>query len=189
MLRETQCEEALEKRFGEALALEKEGKPTEAEIIYRSLLAERKTPGCYVNLGVVLYGKSRIEEALENYLEALKINPRYALAHYNLAYLFDDLHIRYAGEARNHYENCLGINPEYSDALYNYALLEGRLGHFSKAISMLKRFLEIDKGDTKWHDLSRWSIEYYEARLAGGDHESCKHLLDRREDALKQGRE
>lgn len=174
----TEWTEAYEARFQEAVELEKSSKVEEARAKYESMLRDIPHAMVHLNLGVIAHAQNRLPQAVFHYESAIEIHPGYKLAHFNLASLFDDLMFRYACAARNHFESALALNEDYSDAIYNYALLEGRLGHFARAIERMSKFLEIDKGDTKWHEWGRVTILYWEARKKGADHESSKHLLE-----------
>jgi len=45
----------------------------------------------YINLGNCLQYERKIEEAIEVYLNVLELDPRYVLAHRNLALLYEEM--------------------------------------------------------------------------------------------------
>ena len=56
----------------------------------------------------------RVQEAIQHYEQALRINPDYAVAHYNLGVALEQ-----AGrmpEAIQHYEQALRIKPDFVEA-------------------------------------------------------------------------
>jgi tetratricopeptide (TPR) repeat protein len=71
------------------------------------------------------------EEARENFLISLKLNPSFAQAWNNLGTLsFIEGKL---DEAKEHYERALVEDPEYADAHYNLALLLAKLGDLKGA--------------------------------------------------------
>ena len=68
---------------------ERQGRLVEAERHYRSALEARPdTATAAFNLGVVLEDMKRTSEAVDEYRRAIRIDPRHADAHYNLAGLY-----------------------------------------------------------------------------------------------------
>lgn len=68
------------------------------------------------NLGCALYGKGRIQEAVDHYTEAIRIYPNYCLAHTNLA-----LALEKQGkdkEALSHYYKASRLNPASAQSHY-----------------------------------------------------------------------
>jgi len=71
------------------------------------------------NLGTLFANKGRFDEAIENYRQAIQINPNYAEALDNLGHAltaqgrFD--------EAIENYRQAIQINPNYAAALNNWA--------------------------------------------------------------------
>ncbi|MDD3643472.1 MAG: tetratricopeptide repeat protein, partial [Candidatus Krumholzibacteria bacterium] len=54
---------------------------------------DRNDPGALNNLGVLYYRKGVYDEAIKQFKEALKIDPRFELARENLQYLFAETKI------------------------------------------------------------------------------------------------
>jgi len=68
-------------------------------------------------LGVALGKLGRTDEAINHFLEALRISPKYADAHNNLGIvLFRQGNIQ---EAIDHFEEALRIKPDYVNAKKN----------------------------------------------------------------------
>ena len=83
------------------------------------------------NLGLALADMGRQDEAIEQYYEALKINPVYHKAFNNLGNLYEK-EGRYE-EAISVYENVLERKPTYVSANYNIANIYMKIGDFKKA--------------------------------------------------------
>ncbi len=71
----------------------------------------------HYNLGVVLAGQGKTQEAVAHYAEALRIKPDYAEAHNNLG-------VALVGQGKTqeavaHYAEALRIKPDYAEAHYN----------------------------------------------------------------------
>ena len=118
------------------------------------------------NLGNALAGQGLTAEAIEHYLEALKIKPAYVNAHNNLGKA-----LKKQGrieEAIEHYLHALRIKPDYEGAHNNLAVallrkgnIEGAIAHFRKAIRLnpdniyaklnLKKVLMMQQ-QTQWLD-------------------------------------
>ncbi|MCS6920058.1 MAG: tetratricopeptide repeat protein [Fimbriimonadales bacterium] len=82
-----------------------------AEACFRHVLNARPNYADVRNrLGVVLTGLGRDEEAVEQFIAALRINPRYVEAHINLAITYYEL--GFTDQAKAHYHQVLTIDPE-----------------------------------------------------------------------------
>jgi len=97
------------------------------------------------NLGTA-YGSKNLDKAIFHYKAALKINPGYATALYNLGTIFEkkgqlDESIRY-------YLKALKVKPKYFDALNNIGIVFYHKGEYDKAVSYFKRALKIESNKT-----------------------------------------
>jgi len=100
------------------------------------------------NLGMVLFEKGNIKDAIRHYSEALLIKPDYALAHNNLGYALSiqgDI-IR----AIDHYYMALSFKPDYAHAHNNLGnALNGQgkkaeaMKHYSLALKLEPDFVEV----------------------------------------------
>jgi tetratricopeptide (TPR) repeat protein len=93
------------------------------------------------NLGVALTAQDRIDAALEQYLEAVRINPDYADAHNNLGNA-----LRAKGrvaEAIEHYEQALRLNASFPDAHYNLGISLAQTGRLEEAIGQYREALRL----------------------------------------------
>jgi tetratricopeptide (TPR) repeat protein len=94
------------------------------------------------NLGAALYKQGRTAEAIEYYLQSLRIDPAYEEAHYNLATALDKQ--GRTAEAIEHYLQALRINPGFVDAHNNLAATLYKQGRTAEAIDHYFQALRID---------------------------------------------
>jgi tetratricopeptide (TPR) repeat protein len=50
--------------------------------------AVEKTKEDYIHRGVAYYGKGQFDKAISDYNKAIEINPKYAIAHYNIGCIY-----------------------------------------------------------------------------------------------------
>jgi tetratricopeptide (TPR) repeat protein len=94
--------------------------------------------------------------AESHYKKALEADPDYALAHFNIANLYDE-----RGDYRHalmHYQQAVRLNPTYADAHYNLALLYQAVGHVMEAVRHWKIYLKLDPGSS-WGAIARRELE------------------------------
>jgi tetratricopeptide (TPR) repeat protein len=125
------------------------GKINEA-IKHFKLALKHKSPqpwGIYYNLGTALAFQDKNQEAIECYLEALKLNPEYVHAHINLAAVL--ARQGSIDEAIDRYKETLRIEPNSEKAhfeLGNILLTQGRIDeaidHFSRTLGLNPSFAE-----------------------------------------------
>jgi len=99
------------------------------------------------NLGLALYGQGRLDEAVAQYLQALRINPRYPQAHNNLGAAlaakgaFDDA-ISYYCQALRIRPNDPETHNNWGAALHRQGKLEEAIVHYSEALRIKPSFAE-----------------------------------------------
>jgi len=103
------------------------------------------------NLGVALDEEGKIQEAIVQYEQALRIRSDYADAHNNLG-----VALRQTGkiqEAIRQYEQALRINPEMADVHNNLGFALARLGRVKEAIEHYETALRIkpDLAETRFN--------------------------------------
>jgi tetratricopeptide (TPR) repeat protein len=101
-----------------------------------------RSPRAHNSLGRAFEQEQRLEEAVAEFREALRLAPDHTEAHYNLgttAYSLGRI-----DEAIRHYEDALRTNPDYAKAHNNLAAALVREGRFDEAIRHLSETLRID---------------------------------------------
>lgn len=93
------------------------------------------------DLGVVLSWQNKTDEAISQFRQALKIAPRFALAHFNLATELRRLNDK-IDEATCHYRKALEIDPFYTEARLNLGLILKSKGQYEEAIKQFRKVLQ-----------------------------------------------
>jgi tetratricopeptide (TPR) repeat protein len=107
---------------------------------YRAALVLR--PKAHLNLGVVLKSMGRMDEAIDQFQQALRIEPQSALAHANLAFA---LHSSgRLDEAIDHYRQSLRLEPYNATDHVNLGFALQSSGRLDEAISLFREALRID---------------------------------------------
>ena len=94
----------------------------------------------YNNLGRAYFIRGNIDQAIDNYQKALRLNPGNEEAHGNLGAAFASKNIY--NEAERHFLIALELRPGYSDAHNNIGILYGTRGHPDKAIAHFKEAIK-----------------------------------------------
>ena len=110
----------------------------------------RLLDGPHTTWASLWHDRGRIDEAIEQYQQALEINPDYAEAHINLG-------IALAGcgridEAMAHYRKALEIKPDYAEAHNNLGTALARRGQIDEAMAQFQRALEIKPDYAEAHN-------------------------------------
>jgi general secretion pathway protein A len=101
------------------------------------------------NRALALYREGLLDEAVEAYREALRINPGNASAHYNLGLAL--YHKGLLDEAIQAYRQALRINPENVNAHTNLGIALYRKGLLDEAIEAYHEALRINPQDALTH--------------------------------------
>jgi tetratricopeptide (TPR) repeat protein len=111
--------------------------------IWRDSVDKRPSnPRAHSNLGSALEEAGRIQEAIEQLEQALRINPSFADAHYNLGHAFAQL-----GQERRaveQYEQAVRIKPDFAEAHNNLGVVLEQAGLVPKAIAHYEKALQTD---------------------------------------------
>jgi tetratricopeptide (TPR) repeat protein len=99
--------------------------------------------------GLDAQAKGNLDEAVNQYNEALKYDKKNKYALYDLA-LIDAARSNY-GEAENKYRVALAIDPAFEPALFNLAILVKAKGNNTEAISLYKRAITAAPKDASAH--------------------------------------
>ena len=132
------------------LSWRQSGMYANAETLYRATIA--RNDGCWMahnNLGILLGGMGRTEEALTQYQKALQLNPDRADAYYNLGLLFEGM--GRTDEALAHYQKALERDANHAKAHNNLGVLlksmrrtDEALAHYLKASQIDPNFGDVE---------------------------------------------
>jgi tetratricopeptide (TPR) repeat protein len=118
------------------------GRFQHAEQLYRLLLqSDADDAGIYTNLGIVLRAQGRLDEAIANYTEAIRLGPESAEAHFNLANALKEH--GHCDEAVESYERAIMLKPDFAEAHYNMANALLTTGRQNEAMSNYKRAIQL----------------------------------------------
>jgi predicted O-linked N-acetylglucosamine transferase (SPINDLY family) len=95
-----------------------------------------------LNKGIYNLKENNLHSALSSFQDALKNNPEYYEAHYNVGSIF--MLLNNINGAITSYNNALDINPNYVDALYNRANVFLKLGKYQNAIKDFDNAMSVD---------------------------------------------
>jgi tetratricopeptide (TPR) repeat protein len=118
------------------------GMYADEETLWRATIA--RNPGSFLahtDLGVALFKKGQVDEAIAHYQRALEIEPDDALAHVNFGVALSKK--GQVEEAVAHYQKALESRPNDALAHYNLGSILAQQGRVDEAIAHLKRALEI----------------------------------------------
>jgi tetratricopeptide (TPR) repeat protein len=101
------------------------------------------------NLGVVLFQKGQVDDAIAQYQKALEINPNYVAAHYNLGNaLFQKGQL---DEAVAQYRKAVEINPNDAEAHINLGNALFQNEQLDEALAQFQKAIEINPNDAETH--------------------------------------
>jgi protein O-mannosyl-transferase len=112
-----------------------------------------KNPDCWMaqnNIGVTLYDRGRVKEAIGHYERALQKNPDLAVVRYNYANALCQLNR--PAEALLHYERALQLRPRYAEAHSNYGQALQLLGKTAEAVREYEAALQIHPNIATTHN-------------------------------------
>jgi tetratricopeptide (TPR) repeat protein len=101
-------------------------------------------------LGNAYFEAGKLDEAIEQYVAALKIRPRYAEAHFNWGNVLGRR--QQWPEAIQHYEEAIQINPGHVDARLNLANALAESGRSPEAIALLNALLKQHPKEYRAHN-------------------------------------
>jgi tetratricopeptide (TPR) repeat protein len=114
----------------------------DGEILFRHAL--EVTEDNYIahnNLGFALFKKNRIDDAISQFLEAIRLKPSFAEAHINLgATLLEKGRV---DEAINQYQEAIRLKPDYAEAHYNLGNALGKKSQIDEAINQYQEAIRL----------------------------------------------
>jgi Flp pilus assembly protein TadD len=128
--------------FAHALQLHQVGQLTEAEALYRQILAVQPShSGALHLLGVIVHQAGRSDLAIELIRRSIALNPKNPSAHSNLGEVYRAL--GRLDEAIASYQGTLQLQPEHPEALYNLGNALMGKGHADQAAMSYRQALQI----------------------------------------------
>jgi tetratricopeptide (TPR) repeat protein len=128
--------------FAQALALHQAGRLTDAEKIYRQILAAQPTHFDSLHLlGVIFMHRGDAEAAVRQIEAVLKVEPRHILALNNRGNALQQL--RRFDEALASYDRALAIRSDYAEALINRGAALTALRRYDDALRSCDRAVEL----------------------------------------------
>lgn len=121
-----------------------------AEQFIRQALARRSDPTFHNNLGLVLQGAGRLDEALASVHRALELHSAYPQAYNALGNLHRQLGHR--DEAIASYEHAVALREDYVDARVNLGNVLVETGDLDGAGRVYEKALELDPGCADAHN-------------------------------------
>ena len=107
------------------------------------------SPLAHNNLGVLLLGRGRAEEAIPHFREALRFKPDYPEAQYNLGF---SLALRgQLDDAIAHYQEAVRLKPDYEVAHYNMAVVLAARGRLEEAAAHYGETVKINPNSSQAH--------------------------------------
>lgn len=140
--------------FQAAAGLEDEGDLAAAALIYKEYSADDVRAAN--NLGHIWYKLGDWRRAATSFRKAIKLDPDYCLAWFNLGNALDEL--SRSGEAIEAYEKALKLCPDYADCLFNLAMVLSRSGHRRRSIKYWAAYAKLDTSGI-WADTARAKIK------------------------------
>jgi tetratricopeptide (TPR) repeat protein len=116
-------------------------------VAFNLLASVEQWADAHYNSGVALQGSGRVQEAMQQYEEALRLKPDYAMARNNLAGAL--LRLGKVQEAISQYEQALRLNPDFAEAHYNLGAALEQAGRVQEAIGHYEQALRIKPGLTE----------------------------------------
>jgi tetratricopeptide (TPR) repeat protein len=112
------------------------------ELLRRILVIHPYNPGIHNNLGLILYDKGQIEEAIKHFQRAIILEPGLADAYYNLGIGFERK--GQLDKAITCYQKTIELNPSSADAYNNLGLILQEKGQLDKAITCYQKTIELN---------------------------------------------
>ena len=142
--------------------------------IWADTVAKRpQNAGAHYNLGLASAQEGRIEQAMTEFEQALRLKSNYADAYWNLGVSLEK--VGRAQEAMGRYEQALRVKPNWAEGHYYVGMALTRLGRMSEAIAHYEQALQINPDYADAHNSLAYAliqsgriqdaIEHYEAAL------------------------
>jgi len=117
---------------------------SEIEKLKEELKGRPQDPERHLKLGLAQFDAGETEAARASLVEAVRLKPGWAEAHFYLAKVFDVLK-RY-DDMLDAFREAAWLKPEWAEAHYNLGLALLMLGEAEEALAPFKQAVEIDPG-------------------------------------------
>jgi tetratricopeptide (TPR) repeat protein len=139
-----------------AIRYEDAGEIDEAVRVYERILERNpEHAATCINLGTICYSRRLFVRAEQLYKRATVVDPKYALAFFDLGNVLDEL--KRLPDAIAAYQNAIRLVSTYADAHYNLALAFERTGERRKALRHWTAYLKLDPS-SRWASHARKQI-------------------------------
>ena len=129
--------------FSKALFLFQSGKLDEAKNICEEILKQESSNSQVINLyAFILYYEKKFHESIEQWQQAIKINPNYKEALNGCGNAYKNLNK--LNEAVKNFKKAIHIDPKYLEAYLNLANVYIKLEQFDEAIDIFNKSIELD---------------------------------------------
>ncbi len=136
--------------FEEALAHHQQGRPEEAERLYRETLALDPThKQAWSNLGAILSRHANFEDAIACYKTALEIDPGFGECWFNLGNAFR--RAGRPGEAEGAFVQAVKIFPGFEGAAFGLAQALSEQGKLTESVHLLRTIIDYNPGMADAH--------------------------------------
>ena len=146
------------------------------EGLWRDTIA--KNPQCWIacnNLGLVLRGAGKTQDATASYRRSLQINPENPEAHYNLGNSLLDTGS--LSDAIAEYQQALRLKSDFSSAQNGVAMALVRLGNMQDAMASYQRFLLTNPNHARAHyDFGNFLLQVGRGNDAVAEYEQAVRL-------------
>jgi tetratricopeptide (TPR) repeat protein len=165
---------SLQAPFEDGVRALKAGKLDEAEKAFRGVLAKDPTSAyAHNNLGIVLQERRQHEQAVAEFREAARLDPRYVAPRILLGASL--LALGRVGEARKELERAVKLAPKEPLARLQLAKVEERAGNWTGAVEQYQALVELKPGEPEYAyslgsaflHLSAWCLRELD-KLNGG---------------------
>lgn len=103
----------------------------------------------HMERGIAAWKAGKLEEAIKEHEEAVRLQPTLAQAHANLIILYG--HARSAASAESHYRTVVSLNANLDEAHYNYGVLLMDLQRRDEAMDAFKQSLLVNPHNAASH--------------------------------------
>ena len=107
--------------------------------IFQQATRLRQTPEMFVALGLAHLGNYDLSVASDSFRDALRLDPNYPDAHYNMGVVYQQQERYELAEAS--YRQTIMLQPERVEAYMNMAIVQTRLGKFENALTNFQNFI------------------------------------------------